>query len=349
MIRTSAIGLHQPRCSRRSRGRRGRSSLLPRSPSRNLRSCPSKDARSPSASRIARSSRKYGRVASGVPTGGMAISPVRCSDAQRGDALRERRRPRADRRRSSAARRRCSPAAARPAACPAAPPRARCFSASASESTVWITSKSRTASFALFDCRCPMRCQRAAPRTSGFLSRASCTRFSPTSVDARGDRFIDVGGGKGLRHRDERDVFARAAGALAGARRCAPRRRRRSSRIASRRRIDPSLIRTCPSARSTRDVRQAVGVLVAGAQRVADREARGSARVIDFARCVAAERDSDASRGTCRASAARAAASRRRSRRSVAPSDLRRRQRLEQAGVLRDVVGGRAEEAGRSR
>ena len=52
-------------------------------------------------------------------------------------------------------------------------------------SSEWMTSKSSTASSALFDCSCPIMCSRRpgwAARSAGHFAAASATRFSPKSV-----------------------------------------------------------------------------------------------------------------------------------------------------------------------
>ena len=55
------------------------------------------------------------------------------------------------------------------------------FRAADSESSECTSSQMRFTTFALFDCRCPMKCQRnASPYSACFRSR-SCARFSPTT------------------------------------------------------------------------------------------------------------------------------------------------------------------------
>src|SRR4051794_26158447 len=138
-----------------------------------------------------------------------------------------------------------------------------------------MTSNSLTASFALLVCRWPMRCQRTAPRTSGFFSRASCTRFSPTSAMPTSIASSTADAGK---------VFETATSVTSlrarPTRLHAPAMRASTSATFSRidtATLDPSII---GSALGTveRGVGQTIGVLIARAQRVADLEFREMTR-----------------------------------------------------------------------
>src|SRR5216684_8917094 len=116
-----------------------------------------------------------------------------------------------------------------------------------------------------------MRCQRAAPRTRSFFSRASCTRFSPTSVmpasiassmNEAGNVFETATRVTSPRVRPER-AQARAI---------------RSWTLTTFSRIgtttlDPSIIRRARGP-VERGVGQPVGIFVPRAQRVADFEFR---------------------------------------------------------------------------
>ncbi len=62
-------------------------------------------------------------------------------------------------------------------------------------STLWIISKSSTASRHLFDCRWPMKCQRNLPGHSGIFAFASCTLFSPNTSRPRPAAALMVSGG----------------------------------------------------------------------------------------------------------------------------------------------------------
>src|SRR5947209_17754478 len=129
-----------------------------------------------------------------------------------------------------------------------------------------MTSKRRTASFALLDWRCPTRCQRALPCTSGFLSRASCTRFSPSSDAPAAIASSTAAAGK---------VFETATSVTSPRLRptrmqAATMRRSTATRLS---RIDTAPLDPAAVGAVDGQVGQAVRVLVAGAQRVADGKA----------------------------------------------------------------------------
>src|SRR5581483_12011077 len=116
-----------------------------------------------------------------------------------------------------------------------------------------------------------MRCQRALPRTSGFLSRASCTRFSPTCVTpasiasltrSAGNVFDTATSVTSLRSRPARWHAAEM----------------RASTAARFSAIDTPPLHPPPVRPIDGEIREAIRFLVARAQRVADREARKLAR-----------------------------------------------------------------------
>ena len=111
--------------------------------------------------------------------------------------------------------------------------------ASSTESTDWMASNSATARAALFDWRWPISSHRAAG-SAAALAAASCTRFSPKVVSPSSSAGAQPLDGHGLRHGQQLDRRRVAAGARAGARRCAgghlsaPRRARRRGRLLGR-------------------------------------------------------------------------------------------------------------------
>src|SRR5258708_4639269 len=214
--------------------------------------------------------------------------------------------------------------------------------ASASESTVWMTSNRRTASLALFDCRCPIRCQTVGgvACTSDRFSRASCTRFSPMSVMPASIASSTAAPGKVLE-----TAMSETVSVLRPAREQAAVIRARTAATFSR----TGTAALHPTAAGPNlgavecQVGKAVGIFVSGAQRVPDREAaevaghrarplvqRHQGRMLY---AVLAEHLLDEQQGVA--------------------DDLeligaflaRHVERLQQAGVLRDVVRRRAEVA----
>src|ERR1044071_8982919 len=116
-----------------------------------------------------------------------------------------------------------------------------------------------------------MRCQRALPCTSGFLSRASCTRFSPMSVmPAAMASSTKLAGKTFVTAMSVTSDASRPARAHAAAMRA------RTSATLSR--IDTASLHPPPIRPVHGQIRQPVGVLVPGAQRVLDREAAELAR-----------------------------------------------------------------------
>src|SRR5258708_21912976 len=214
--------------------------------------------------------------------------------------------------------------------------------ASASESTVWMTSNRRAACLALFDCRCPIRCQTVAgvARTSGRFSRASCTRFSATSVMPASIASSTAAAGK---------VLETAMSVTVSVRRPA-----REQAAVMRARTAATFSRTGTTALHPAsagpnlgavecEVSKAVGIFVSGAQRVPDRAAPGMAghrpsplvqphqvRMLDT---VLAEHLLNEQQGVAD------------DLELVGAFLARHVERLEQARVLRDVVRRRAEVA----
>src|SRR5439155_18655140 len=139
------------------------------------------------------------------------------------------------------------------------------FSARLTESTVWIMSNKPTASFALFDCRCPTRCHRALRWTAGFFSRASCTRFSPISAMPAAIASSTMAAGNVLDTAiNVTSLRLRFARAQAAAIRC--------STAARFSRIDTMPFHGAPGRAVDGQIGQTIGLLVSGAERMADRE-----------------------------------------------------------------------------
>src|SRR5215470_9816655 len=121
-----------------------------------------------------------------------------------------------------------------------------------------------------------MRCHVAAPCTSGRLSRASCTRFSPMScrpaampalTTSAGKVFVTATSVTSSRRRPARAQAAAIRSSTAAA----------LALICSGDSIDASSLHPFSVGAVDGEVRQAIGLFVAGAQRMTNREAAEAA------------------------------------------------------------------------